>query len=174
MRKHEEDDLWDILLRKVIRLVDLVIARLESLTKTALSITIEGEPMANFPLDAGDSVVLTVTDTDDVTGDVVTPDAGSVSAVLSSATDTIVVNADGSFTLTAGAAASTGNTVTVEATVGGVPSTPGVGTYDVVGVTPPPPDSTTLSVSFGTETAPVAPAAAEAPASEEPGTFRNS
>jgi hypothetical protein len=135
--------------------------------------------MANFPLNAGDSTVVTVTDTDDVTGDVVTPDAGSVTAVLSSSTDTIVENADGTFTLTAGATdvSSTSNTVTVNATVNGNASTPGVGTYDVIAVTPPPPDATTLSVAFGTETPPVAPAAADGvnvAAPEAPGTFRNS
>ena len=128
--------------------------------------------MANYQLNAGDSVVITVTDTDDVTDDVVVPDAGSVTAVLSSTTDSIVDNADGTFTITAGSVASTDNTVTTNATVGGVASKPGVGTYDVVVTVA---DTTTLSVAFGTETAPVSPVAAEAAtASEEPGTFRNS
>lgn len=134
--------------------------------------------MADFQLNAGDSVVVTVTDTDDVTGDVVTPDAGSVTAVLSSTTDTIVENADGTFTLTAAASdvGSTGNTVTVNATVNGNASAPGVGTYDVVAVTPPPPDATTLSVAFGTtDTPPATPAAdgVNVTAADAPGTFRN-
>ena len=113
--------------------------------------------MADFQLNAGDSVVVTVTDTDNVTGAAVTPDAGSVTAVLSSTTDTIVDNTDGTFTITAGATAGLGNTVTVNATVGGVASASAVGTYDVVAnVTP---DATTLAVTFGTESAPAAPVA---------------
>jgi hypothetical protein len=58
-------------------------------------------------------------------------------------------------TLTAGSVDGLGNTVTVNATVGGVSSVPWTGTYDVVAnvVTP---DSTTLSGTFGTEEAPVA------------------
>lgn len=129
--------------------------------------------MADFQLNAGDSVVVTVTDTDDVTGAVVVPDAGSTTVVSSNSSDTVTANADGTFTLTAGASdvGSVGNTVTANATVGGVASNPGVGTYDVIAVTPPPPDTTTLSVAFGTETPPAAPVAA---AAEEPGTFRNS
>lgn len=116
-------------------------------------------PVSDYQLNAGDTVVITITDTDDVTGDVVTPDAGSVTAVLSSSTDTIVDNGDGTFTITAGSVDSVGNTVTVNATVGGVASGPeggAVGTYDVVAAVTPPPDATTLSVSFGTESAPVA------------------
>ena len=134
--------------------------------------------MADFQLNAGDSAVVTVTDTDDVTGDVVTPDAGSVTAVLSSTTDTIVENSDGTFTLTAGATDvdSVGNTVTVNATVNGNASAPGVGTYDVIATVVPPPDATTLTVAFGAETPPAAPAAdgVNVAAAEEPGTFRNS
>ena len=112
--------------------------------------------MANYQLNTGGSVVVTVTDTDDVTGATVTPDAGSVSFSLSNSTDSFVTNADGTFTVTAGTALGTANTVTVNATVGGVASKAGVGTYDVVaaggggGTTNP----TTLSVSFGTKTGP--------------------
>lgn len=116
--------------------------------------------MANYQLNAGDSVVVTITDTDDVTGDVVTPDAGSVVVTLSSATDSATANADGTYTLTAGAVEGVGNTFTVAATVNGNASTPGVGTYDVVATVAP--DATSLSVSFGTETAPAA--ATSAPA----------
>jgi hypothetical protein len=120
--------------------------------------------MANYQLNAGDSVVVTITDTDDVTGVAVTPDAGSVSAVLSSTTDTVVVDPSGSFlTLTAGSTASVGNTLNVNATVGGVASLTAVGTYDVVAVVTPPADATTLSLSFGTETAPAAAATPAAP-----------
>ena len=108
--------------------------------------------MSNYQLNAGDSVVVTVTDTDDVTGLPVTPDAGSVTAVLSSTTDTISAHADGTYTITAGPVTDTGNTVTVNATAGGVASKAGVGTYDVVPAVVP--ATTTLSVSFGTESAP--------------------
>jgi hypothetical protein len=129
--------------------------------------------MANYQLNAGDSVVVTVTDTDVVTGEVVVPDAGSVTAVLSSTTDTLVTNADGTFTITAGTAAGTGFMVTFYATVGGIASAPGVGTYDVVAA--PAPDATALSVSFGVEAAPEttpAPAVEAAPAADATGTFR--
>ena len=158
MRHHEDDDrLWEELAHKLIRVIELIIARLESESATTLSLTIQGEPMANYPLNAGDTVVVTVTDTDAVTGAVGTPDAGSVTAVLSSSTDTIVANADGTFTVTAGTTTGTGNTVTANATVGGVASASAVGTYDVVAAAA---DATTLSVSFGTESAPAAPAPA--------------
>lgn len=131
----------------------LELLKLEAATRITLS-TKEGI-MSDYQLNAGDSVVVTITDTDDVTGAVVTPDAGSVTAVLSSSTDTVVVDPSGAFaTITAGDVASVGNTVTVNAAVGGVASTSAVGTYDVVAVTPPPPDATSLSLSFGTETAP--------------------
>ena len=121
---------------------------------TSLSLTIEGAPMApNYPLNANDSVVVTIVDTDDVTGLAVVPDTGSVSAVLSSTTDTIAPNADGTYTLTAGATVGVGNTVTINATVGGVASTPVVVTYDVVPAVAPA-DATSLSAIFGTESAP--------------------
>jgi hypothetical protein len=153
MRKHEEEELFETLMRKLIRLADLFIARLTSESTTTLAITIQGEPMANYQLNAGDSVVLTVADNDSVTGAVVTPDAGSVSVVLSSTTDTVTPNADGTYTIVAGATLGTDNTATVNATVGGVASTKAVGTYDVVAAVVEP-DATTLSVSFGTESAP--------------------
>ena len=159
-REREEEELFEKLMRKLIRLADLFIARLESSPQdpTTLTLTIEGIEMANYQLNAGDSVVVTLTDTDNVTGAVVVPDAGSVTAVLSSSTDSIVANADGTYTITAGSVASTDNTVTANATVGGVASTAGVGTYDVVPAVVTP-DATTLNVTFGTETAPAAPAA---------------
>jgi hypothetical protein len=159
VRHHEDDDrLWEELAHKVIRVLELIIARLESESTTSLTISIQGEPMADFQLNAGDSVVVTVTDTDNVTGAAVTPDAGSVTAVLSSATDTVVVDPSGAFaTITAGATTGTGNTVTVNATVGGVASASAVGTYDVVANVAP--DATTLAVTFGTESAPAAPVA---------------
>ena len=170
MRHHDDEDVWEYLAHELVHLVRLIIARLEH---TSLFLTTKEGPMANFPLNAGDSVVVTITDTDDVTGAAVTPDAGSVTAVLSNTGDSVVVDPSGAFaTLTAGAAASTDNTLTVNATVNGNASTPGVGTYDVVVVTPPPPDATTVSLTFGTETPP-APAATAA-AAEAPGTFRNS
>lgn len=110
--------------------------------------------MANYQLNAGDSVVVTITDTDNVTGVEVVPDTGSVTAVLSSATDTIVVDPSGAFaTITANSAISTSNTVTVNGTVGGVASKAFVGTYDVIGVAATG-NATTLSGTFGTETGP--------------------
>lgn len=132
----------------------------EAASGTTLHLYAEGDPMTiispNFQLNAGDSVVVTITDTDDVSGLPVTPDAGSVTAVLSSATDTVAVDPSGTFlTLTAGTTEGVGNTVTVEATVGGVASKQAVGTYDVIADVVPP-DATSLSLSFGTETAPAA------------------
>ena len=139
--------------------------------------------MANYQLTSGDSVVVTPTVVDDVTGATVTADAGSVSAALSSTTDTLVDNTDGTFTIVAGSVDAVGNTITVQAAVNGVACTPGVGTYDVVAVVTPP-DATSVSVSFGTETPPAAstttPVAAAGTdgvavvAPEAPGTFRNS
>lgn len=155
---------WDRLARKLTRLVDLIIGRLESseTSATILHLTIKGTEMANYQLNAGDSVVVTVTDTDAVTGAVVKPDAFP-SVVLSSATDSVVANTDGTYTITAGTTLGTGNTLTVNATVGGVASTPAVGTYDVVPAVVGA-DATTLVVTFGTETAPFpAPAVAPAP-----------
>ena len=162
MRKHRgQEDFNELVLEcfeNIFLLLNRIVATLEtSETPTTLSITIQGEPMANFQLNAGDSVVVTVSDTDNVTGAVVTPDSGSVTAVLSSSADAISANSDGTYTITAPSTdvASVGNTVTVNATVNGVASTPGVGTYDVVpAVTPA--DATTLAVSFGTESPPVA------------------
>jgi len=169
VRHHDGDEIWEKVGHALLRLLDLLLDRLEA---TSLSLTTKEGPMANFPLNAGDSVVVTIADTDDVTGAVVTPDAGSVTAVLSNTADSVVVDPSGAFaTLTAGATASTDNTLTVNATVNGNASKPGVGTYDVVVVTPPP-DATTVSLTFGTETPP-APAATAA-AAEAPGTFRNS
>ena len=172
MRHHDGEEVWEKVGHALLRLLDLVLDRLEA---TSLSLTTKEGPMANFPLNAGDSVVVTISDTDDVTGAAVTPDAGSVTAELSNTEDSVVVDPSGAFlTLTAGATASTGNTVTVSATVNGLASTPGVGTYDVIAVTP---DTTTVSLTFGTETPPApAPAAAEvaAVATEAAGTFRTS
>ena len=122
---------------------------------TALSLTIKGTEMNNYQLNAGDSVDVTITDTDAVTGLVVTPDAGSLTAVLSSSTDSVSLDPTGGLgaTITAGTTLSTGNTITVNATVNGVASTPAVGTYDVVASVVSP-DATNLSVSFGTEAGP--------------------
>lgn len=184
MRDHDEDeDLWERLAQKLIRLLDLVIARLEiDLSHSTLTLTIEGAPMADYQLNQGDTVVVTIVDTDDVTGDVVTPDAGSVSVQLSpnASSSTVVLDESETFaTITAGPTASVGDAINVSATFDGVDSTPAVGTFDVVAAVVPPPDATTLSVSFGTE----APAASVSPVDENPtaatateaaGTFRNS
>ena len=162
MRHHHGGEDFDELVlecfEKIFLILNRIIARLESSeTPTSFaSLTIQGEPMADFQLNAGDSVVVTLTVTDDVTGDVVTPDAGSVLASLSSATDSVVDNGDGTFTLTAGQSLGTGNTLTVTGTVNGVAFGPvggAVGTYDVDAdvVTP---DSTTGVLTFGTESAP--------------------
>lgn len=104
--------------------------------------------MADYPLTTGDSVVITLTDTDTVTNQPVAIDAGSVTFELSDTADTAVLNADGTITLTAGAIIAAGKTITVNATVGGIASAPWVGTYDVVAVA----DPTALSGVFGTET----------------------
>jgi hypothetical protein len=147
-------------------LVRLGIKALKKYVLNPTTLTLEGLSMTTIPtsdyqLNAGDSVVVTITDTDDVTGATVTPDAGSVLAVLSSSTDTVVVDPSGTFlTITAGGTDSVGNTVTVSAEVNGVASASAVGTYDVVAATP---DATSLSLSFGTETAPVPVASEETP-----------
>jgi hypothetical protein len=140
---------------------------LVEISSTTLSLTVKGVPMSptsNYQLNAGDSVVFTLVDIDDVTGAVVTPDAGSVTAVLGSGTDTVVVDPSGTFlTITAGDTLSASNNVVINATVNGVASGPVGGLvayYDVVAVTST--DTTTLSGSFGTE---VSPGAVTAPAS---------
>jgi hypothetical protein len=118
--------------------------------------TLKGNLMADYQLTTGDSVTITFVDTDDVTGAVVTPDAGSLTVVSSNSGDTVTLATDGSLSavLTAGTTTGTGYTVTANATVNGVDSTPWVGTYDVVaGVAP---DATTLTGTFGLEAAPVA------------------
>lgn len=118
--------------------------------------------MANYPLNAGDSVTVTLTVIDDETGNIVTPDAGSVVAVLSDTTETVVDNGDGTFTLTAGSFLATGNTLTVNGTVNGVAFAAAVGTYDVdADVTPP--DTFTGTLTFGTEVAPSGVAASSVP-----------
>lgn len=116
---------------------------------------------SNYQLNEGDSVVITLTITDDQTGATVTADPGSVTAVTTESSDTVVVDPSGTFvTLTAGSTASTGQLLTVNATVGGAavgPTGGAVFTYDVVVVTPPTP-TYTLTLSAGAETAPAAPA----------------
>lgn len=133
---------------------------------TRLTLTTKEGIMADYQLDAGDSVVVTITDTDEVTGEAVVPDEGSVAAELSSDTDSFVLDPSGSFlTLTAGATPGTGNSLTVTATVGGVASSPAVGTYDVVSNVAPP-NPTALSLTFGVESAPAGDVADDAPADE--------
>ena len=157
MRHNHDERLLAKLLRELIRLVEDIIARLEASETLNGYLIIQGVPMANYQLNAGDSVTVTLVVADDETGDVVTPDAGSVTAVLSDSTDSVVDNGDGTFTLTAGAALSSGNTLTVNGTVNGVAFGPvggAVGTYDVdADVTPP--DTFTGTITFGTESAPV-------------------
>ena len=152
---------WTRLSKKLIHLVDIIITRLEESETPTTYITLSTKEgiMANYQLNANDSVVVTITDTDSVTGLPVSVDPGSVTAVLSSATDSVVSNTDGTYTIVSGTTLGTGNTLTVNATVGGVSSAPAVGTYDVVAdvVSGNP---TTLSVTFGTETAPAAVVAA--------------
>lgn len=160
MMKWRHDDGFDDVWRIPAEVEELILLGIRALRKylaetppapSTIHLTIKGNEMENYQLNAGDSVVVTVTDTDNVTGLPVTPDAGSVSVVLSSLTDSVVANADGTYTVTAGTTTGTGNTVTVNATVNGVASLAAVGTYDVVAAAP---DATTLSVSFGTESAP--------------------
>jgi protein involved in polysaccharide export with SLBB domain len=123
----------------------------------------------NFQLNAGDVVVVTITDTGDNTGTVYTPDAGSVTAVLAGpASDTLqpVVDPSGDFfTITAGQLLGAGNTVTVNALVSGVASGPvggAVFTFDVVAdvVASEP---TTITLSAGSESAPGVAASSVAP-----------
>jgi hypothetical protein len=109
--------------------------------------------MANYQLNAGDSVVVTLTDTDDVTGLAVPTDAGSVTVVLSNISDSVVVDPSGTFLTITGGPLNNGNTVTVNAKVNGVASKPFVGTYDVV-ASAPVTSSTTLTGTFGVETGP--------------------
>ena len=104
MRHNHDERLLAKLLRELIRLVEDIIARLEASETLNGYLIIQGVPMANYQLNAGDSVTVTLVVADDETGDVVTPDAGSVTAVLSDSTDSVVDNGDGTFTLTANAA----------------------------------------------------------------------
>jgi hypothetical protein len=149
---HEER----VTLRELLHAVlDLIRDLRNALKKYLAHTTLQGDLMANYQLTTDDSVVITLTDTDDVTGDVVTPDTGSVVATLSDTTDTAVVDPSGSFvTLTGSGSVATGKTITVAATVGGVASTPFVGTYDVVDAVVTTPDPTTLTGLFGIESAP--------------------
>jgi hypothetical protein len=159
-------------LRELVRLAIKILKRYvsEFSTLTTIHLTTEGPdmttiPVADYPLTEGDSVVVTITDTDDVTGAVVALDEGGVTAELSSDTDTVVVDPSGTFlTITAGDTPSTGNTVTVNGTVNGVAATPGVGTYDVVAAVTQ--DPTTISLAFGTESAPATAAADFTPGGE--------
>jgi hypothetical protein len=149
---HEER----VTLRELLHAVlDLIRDLRNALKKYLAHTTLQGDLMANYQLTTDDSVVITLTDTDDVTGDVVTPDTGSVVATLSDTTDTAVVDPSGSFvTLTGSGSVATGKTITVAATVGGVASTPFVGTYDVVDAVDTTADPTTLTGLFGIESAP--------------------
>jgi hypothetical protein len=149
---HEER----VTLRELLHAVlDLIRDLRNALKKYLAHTTLQGDLMANYQLTTDDSVVITLTDTDDVTGDVVTPDTGSVVATLSDTTDTAAVDPSGSFvTLTGSGSVATGKTITVAATVGGVASTPFVGTYDVVDAVVTTPDPTTLTGLFGIESAP--------------------
>jgi hypothetical protein len=149
---HEER----VTLRELLHAVlDLIRDLRNALKKYLAHTTLQGDLMANYQLTTDDSVVITLTDTDDVTGDVVTPDTGSVVATLSDTTDTAVVDPSGSFvTLTGSGSVATGKTITVAATVWGVASTPFVGTYDVVDAVDTTADPTTLTGLFGIESAP--------------------
>jgi len=116
--------------------------------------TIKGNLMSDYPLTASDSVVVSLTAADNVTGAAVAIDPGSVSVSLSNPGDTFSVDASGTFlTIFAGATLGTGFTVTVNGTVGGIVSDPWVGTYDVVAGTVTP-DATTITGTFGTEVGP--------------------
>jgi hypothetical protein len=149
---HEER----VTLRELLHAVlDLIRDLRNALKKYLAHTTLQGDLMANYQLTTDDSVVITLTDTDDVTGDVVTPDTGSVVATLSDTTDTAMVDPSGSFvTLTGSGSVATGKTITVTAEVWGVASTPFVGTYDVVDAVVTTPDPTTLTGLFGIESAP--------------------
>jgi len=146
----EDRDLEKVLVRWLEKLWRDFLHFLERRTRVTLSI--EGNPMSDYQLTEGYSVQVTITVTDTVTGAAVTPDADSVTASSSNPSDSVVVDPSQTFlTLTAGDTAATDQTLTVNAAVGGVASTPGTGTYDVVA---PPANPTAVTLSFGTETPP--------------------
>jgi hypothetical protein len=162
MWDHDEKATLRELLHACIELVhDLTKALKKYLAETPpASTTLKGNLMANYQLNTGDSVVVAFTDSDNVTGAAVVIDPGSVTAVLSDTTDSVVIDPSGTFaTITAGTSLAVGKTVTVNATVGGIASGPSggwVGAYDVVAAVVTP-DATTLVGTFGTESAPTLP-----------------
>jgi hypothetical protein len=153
MWDHEEKATLRELFSALLNLVHLASKALQKyLTETqTVSTTLKGDLPMNYQLNTQDTVVVTLSDTNDATGAVVTIDPGSITAVSSDPSDTVTVNADGTVTLTAGPNLATGKTVTVNATTGGVASKPWVGTYDVIAATAA---GTTLSGTFGTEVGP--------------------
>ena len=156
MLDHEEKTTLRELLRALVTLVhDLTKAVRKYLAETTSdhATSIQGDLPMNYQLNTLDSVVVTLTDTEDATGAAVTIDPGSVTTSLSDTGDNYVVNPDGTLTITGGTTLGTSKTITVNAKVGGVASTPWVGTYDVVAATPPV-NATTLSGTFGTESGP--------------------
>ena len=170
MLDHEEKATFRDLLRALLELThDLIKALKKYLAETPSSATtIRGDLMANYQLNTGDSVVVSLTYADSVTGAVVTPDASSVTAVLSASTDTVVVDPSQSFaTITGGTTVGVGNTVTVNGTVNGVASTAWIGTYDDVAAVVAP-DATAITGTFGTESAPTNPVPTVNPATGLP------
>jgi hypothetical protein len=152
MRDHDEKELVKEL-RAIVRLG--VKALTKYLEEKPPGTTLKGDLSMNDQLNTLDSVVVNLTDTDNVTGAAVVIDPGSVTVVLSDPTDSVVIDPSGAFiTITAGANLAVGKTATVNATVGGVASGPVGGlvlTYDVIAAAP---DATTLSGVFASETAP--------------------
>lgn len=167
--KHDNgyDEFW-VIPEEVETLIRLGIKALKKYLAEPDGSTIKGNLMSNYQLNTGDSVVVTLSVTDDVTGATDTFDANSVTASLSSASDTVAVDPSQTFlTITAGSTASVGNTVTVNGSVAGLASEPWVGTYDDVQAVVSP-DATTILGVFGTETAPVATDAAPAAVADAP------
>lgn len=155
MDREERSTLLRDLLKAVLKLVRDLEAALQYLTDGPPGTTLQGDLMANQQMNTGDSIIVTITDTEDATGLPATIDPGSLTASLSDTTDSAVVNADGTVTLTAGPTLATSKTITVSATVAGVASHDWVGTYDVIAPVVEP-TSTTLAGTFAAtgETAP--------------------
>ncbi len=186
---HEENSWLRRALRELIHLLDVIIARLESeVAATTITLTVRGAPMTispttPYPATEGVPFFVEIVVTDNVTGDVDTPDAGSVTAVSSDPGDVVVVDPSETFaTVTPSNAINTDQTLTVNATVGGVACGPAGGAVLLYNVSPavtPPPDATTITLTASatapTSVTPAEASAAEATTSaEEAGSFRNS
>jgi hypothetical protein len=159
MWDHEERTTLRELFRALLNLVEDLqkalkkyLAQAENPPPPVHATTLKGDLPMNYQLNTLDSVSIAITDTVDATGLAAVIDPGSLSAGLSDTTDSVSVSGS-TVTLTGGTNLATSKTVTVSGTVGGVASTPWVGTYDVVAAVVEP-TTTTLSGTFAGETAP--------------------